>query len=68
LRCKQKIIRGFAKAKENYQISIKGRWIVVTYCINPAKYHVMVAIRLSDHAPGKVPGGAFVESGTYIRV
>lgn len=65
---KQKCNLSFAKAMENYQISIKRRWIIVSYGIDPAKYHVMIAIRLSIHALGIVPCSTFVESSTYIRV
>jgi hypothetical protein len=58
----------FPEITKTYQVSIKRRWIIISYCVDPAKYHVMIAVRLSNHAPDILPCSTFVEPGTYIRM
>lgn len=51
---------------DSYQVSIKRWWIVISQCVNPTKYHVVITIWLSWHAPSIFPSCSWVELRTHI--
>ena len=52
----------------HYHVSIQGGWIVLPNSVYPAKYHVMITIRLAWHAYCILPSSSLIKLGPNIRM